>query len=346
MPGSTITFATPINLTKETGDSAVFPWIVAGDAGQVDLVFYKANTGLNSDVAFVDQNGQPCPTDVTGNPTCTNPSPNTSVWNVYFSQSQNALNTGPNFKTVQISAQPNHVGQVCTFGLACTVSGNRNLLDFFTVDIDHLGAANVVRADDNNSRNDAINRFSRQISGNSVFKNTTIGLASKWPITDHAVTDPSGDVFGATGLPKSKTACPGMDVLATSEKQSGGILTVTLTLNNAPTAMEATTCSPEGGTTGGIWGTEFWSSTSQGGSENFYVAYRDNPPDGVPGGEAGRASAACSTPIEADQVTTPLTRLNISALREGTLLSLSAHSFSASSRKAPITKQAASQSSS
>ena len=46
--------------------------------------------------------------------------------------------------------------------------GNRNLLDFFTVDLDHLGAANVIWADDNNTNSLTINRFSRQLSGASV----------------------------------------------------------------------------------------------------------------------------------------------------------------------------------
>src|SRR5881275_1615987 len=113
----------PINLTPEKNDSAVFPWMVAGDAGQVDLVYYKSNSGVNSNFA-----------------------PPTTVWNVYFGQSQNALNTGPNFKSVQVSAEPNHLGQLCTNGLTC--SGDRDLLDFFTVDVDHLGAAVIAYSDD------------------------------------------------------------------------------------------------------------------------------------------------------------------------------------------------------
>lgn len=284
----------PIDLTGETGDSAVFPWMVAGDAGNVDLVFYKSNTGLNSNVAAVDANGNASSCTPDGSSCFDNP----SVWNVYFSQSQNALNTGPNFKTVQISAPPNHIGQICTAGLACVTGGNRNLLDFFTVDVDHLGAANVSWADDNNANHNTINRFSRQLSGNSVFKNTNISLWSSWPITDHAVTDPAGDVFSGTGTPKN--SCPGMDVLGTSEKQTNGLLTVTLTLNDAPTAAEAQACSLESGTSGGVWGAEFWAASSQGGSNNFYIAYRDNPPDGTPRGEAGRVDHVNATVTSLD----------------------------------------------
>src|SRR5207244_11434494 len=69
------TWVPPIPLTQEANDSAVMPWMVAGDAGRVDLVYYKANRGLNSNVGF----------DSSRNP---------MVWNVYFGQSMNALNTG------------------------------------------------------------------------------------------------------------------------------------------------------------------------------------------------------------------------------------------------------------
>jgi len=37
---------------------------------------------------------------------------------------------------------------------------------------------------------------------------------------------------------------------------------------------------------GGLWGAEFWASSSDGG-HNFYLAYRDNPPDGTARAEAG-----------------------------------------------------------
>lgn len=275
-----VNWSQPIDLTKETGDSAVFPWIQAGDAGQVDMTFYKSNTGLNSNVAAVDKNGNPSSCTPDGS-TCFN---NPSVWNVFFAQSQNALNTGPNFKAVQISSEPNHIGQICTGGLGCTTGGNRNLLDFYTVDIDHLGAANITWADDYNARTIDFNRFSRQVAGASVFKSTNISLASSWPITNHSVTDVAGDTFDGAGLPKG--SCPGMDLRGTSEQATSSTLTVTLTLNNAPTAAEAQGCSADSATTGGMWGAEFWASSTEGGN-NYYVAYRDNPPDGSPRVEAG-----------------------------------------------------------
>jgi hypothetical protein len=271
-----LTWAPPIPLTQETGDSAIMPWMVAGDPGQVDVVYYQSSDGLNSNV------------DETG------------VWNVIFGQSQNALNTGSNFKNVQVTDHPMHVGGICTAGLAC--SGDRDLLDFFTVDLDHLGAANVIWADDYTSAtSDTRNKFSRQLSGASVYRNTSINLYKTWGITDHAVTDRAGDVFDAAGLPKA--SCPGMDLLATSENRSGSLVTISLTLNAPPTAANAIAC---GGppTTGGLWGAEFWAAASgdTAPAENFYLAYRDNPLDGPARVEGGRLYKvnATTTSLEFD----------------------------------------------
>ena len=282
------TWSKPIDLTNETGDSAVFPWMVAGDPGQVDLVYYKANNGLNSNVDFVDANGNPCSNDSPAPPECTSQAnPNPSVWNVYFAQSQNALNTGPNFKSVQITDHPNHLGQICTLGLAC--SGDRSLADFISVDVDHLGAANVVWTDTNNSHGDGRIKFARQIAGNSVFSGQNISLQSSWPIYDHSVTDPLGDVTDAAGLPEGP--CPGMDVLKATTSRSGDLLTVALTLNGPPTAGAAVACGA--GATGGLWGAEFWASGTP--NDNFYIAYKDNPADGSSAAEAGRVSGISPT---------------------------------------------------
>src|SRR5205085_2713178 len=180
----------PIDLTGEANDSAVFPWMVAGSPGQVDLVLYKANSGLNPNIAFYDANGNPC---TEGDPGC---NPNTTVWNTYFGQSQNALNTGANFE------------------------------------------------------------------------------------------------------PKPR---PSMDVLGTSAPRSGDLLTVSMTLAAPPAAPAAITCATPAVATGGVWGAEFWTASNPVGNtaiynnDNFYIAYRDNPPDGAPRVEAGAINSISPT---------------------------------------------------
>ena len=276
------TWSAPINLTGENNDSAIFPWMVAGDPGRVDLVLYKANTGINSNLAFVDAEGNECEE---GDPGC---QPNPSVWNVFFGQSLKALNTGANFNLVQVSAQPNHLGQICTAGLAC--DGDRDLLDFFTVAVDHLGAAHIAYSDDHVARNsDTRDRMTRQLSGSSIFKNQSINLLSAWPVKDHRVVDPSGDVFNTAGLPAGP--CPPMDLLGSTVDRHDDLITVSLTLGAPPSAQGAIDCTGGIAATGGLWGAEFWSPTSESTTADranqFYIGYRDNPPDGPPGVEAG-----------------------------------------------------------
>jgi hypothetical protein len=277
------TWASPINLTKEKNDTAVFPWMIAGDPGRVNLVMYKANTGINSNIGFFDAEG-PCEQWSITNPTPENPCdedarPNPSVWNVYFSQSLNALNSAPNFKAVQVSAAPNHLGQVCTLGLAC--EGDRSLLDFFTVDVDHRGAAHIAYSDDMNGPALSIisrDRTTRQIAGTGVFKNQTITLQNSWPVRNHSAFDRAGDVYDPAGF--AKDSCPGMDVLKTTADRNGSQVTITLTLNGAPTAAKATACGGEI-VDGGVWGAEFWARSSvEPPAHNFYIAYRDDTTGG------------------------------------------------------------------
>jgi hypothetical protein len=68
-----------------------------------------------------------------------------AVWNVYLAQT---TNDGASFQQSLVSNTPNHVGVVCTQGIACG-SGTRNLLDLFKVAIDpNNGRAAVIYTDD------------------------------------------------------------------------------------------------------------------------------------------------------------------------------------------------------
>lgn len=286
LTGAAGTWAAPINLTPSANDSAIFPWMVAGDPGRVDVVYYKSNSGINSNIQ-----------------------PSTTVWNVYFGQSQNALNTGSNFSTVQVSTQPNHLGLICTGGLGC--NEDRDLLDFFTVDIDHFGAAHIAYGDDNRRRNsDEQDYMTRQIAGNSVFKDQNITLQSSWPIRDHTVYDrphpqaaiqgSTSDVYDATSTLNPACKGMGMDILTTSASRSDDKITITMTLDGPPTAANATVCGKVT-SDGGIWGAEFWAASNPtaappantGPSNRFYIAYRDDAVSGqrVEGGTVDSVNA-------------------------------------------------------
>jgi len=68
----------------------------------------------------------------------------TAVWNVYLAQATN----GGAFHQSRVSNTPNHVGVICTAGIACA-PGTRNLLDLFQVKLDpRSDKAAVIYTDD------------------------------------------------------------------------------------------------------------------------------------------------------------------------------------------------------
>jgi hypothetical protein len=118
--GMTWSPAVPVNIAP--ANTAIFPWIAARN-GTVDLVYY-ATTGSSKD-------------DLS------------AVWNVYLAQT---TNDGTSFTQSLVSNTPNHMGVICTDGIACPqpqIPGTRNLLDLFKVAIDPgNGKAAVIYTDD------------------------------------------------------------------------------------------------------------------------------------------------------------------------------------------------------
>jgi len=107
-------------VSVNTGDAAtaVFPWIAAF-GGKVDVVFYGTTASSKDDAA--------------------------AVWNTYMAQT---TDDGSHFTQATVSAHPNHVGVVCTFGTGCA-RGTRNLLDLFEIAINPLsGKAAIIFTDD------------------------------------------------------------------------------------------------------------------------------------------------------------------------------------------------------
>jgi hypothetical protein len=119
----------------------LFPWIVAGDPGRVGIAWYGSN-GVNNG----DESGD---------------------WSVYYAYTSNALDTAPTWTQVQASDGYIHAGNVSEAGLGSGTANNRNLLDFFMVDMDPSGAAIIAFADDHNDF-DGQTYITRQISGPSL----------------------------------------------------------------------------------------------------------------------------------------------------------------------------------
>ncbi len=121
-----LTWGDPIKVNRGPS-TTTFPWIVAGDAGKIDVVYYGTN-----------EKG-PSPEEV----------PQTSKWRVWMAQSLNALDPSPNFKENPATGFM-HQGSICTSGTGCE-PGTRDLLDFFQVDVDEKGFANIAYTDNLNT---------------------------------------------------------------------------------------------------------------------------------------------------------------------------------------------------
>jgi len=148
-----------------TTDVNLFAWVAAGDAGKIDVVWYGTNKA--SGVNTFDSGSQ------------------TTDWFPYLSQSLNANGTGATFSTpVRVSQHPNHNGGICTMGIGCTTGGDRSLADFFQVDVNKAGGADVIFADTSNNSNTsasgnqtALVDEARQINGPTLLGATPLSGA-------------------------------------------------------------------------------------------------------------------------------------------------------------------------
>ena len=127
-------FATNVNL---------FPWMETGPTpGSVGIVWYGTAQPANNDNA---------------------------QWKVYFAQSFNADTTTPEFRIAEVT-EPEHYhhgSNISEMGLNPTAGSNRNLIDYFQISFDPLGAAVVAYTDDHNDF-DGNTYVARQISGPSI----------------------------------------------------------------------------------------------------------------------------------------------------------------------------------
>ena len=187
----------PVRVTAGTPHlrTNVFPWVVAGSPGRVDVVWYGTQ-------ALGKCPKQPCgPGGVRGK------------WFVMMAQSIHAVRAGrpnphPRFSRTTVSEISNHHGSICTFGIACG-SADRGLLDFLGVAVDRRGAADVVWSDAVNrnkvgGQSSALIAFGRQRSGYSLYAGHG-RIRGGRPARNHARgTRPA--VFSANGRTVKATA--------------------------------------------------------------------------------------------------------------------------------------------
>jgi hypothetical protein len=111
-------------LVSQGTDTAVMPWLAAGDSGTIDLVYYQA-------------------VGHAGNPEV---APLSVAWKVVLAQSIAAASARPAFTYTVVNPVVHH-GGVCEGGALCT--GNRDLFDDFGVEASPTtGFASIIYSDD------------------------------------------------------------------------------------------------------------------------------------------------------------------------------------------------------
>jgi len=142
-----VTWSSPRTITTP-GQSALLPWIVAGNTGQVDVTWVGSTSGSANDPG--------------------------ADWFQYHAQSTDVLHGGA-FTTVAVSPQPTRYGNVCLLGLLCSTEGDdgRILLDFTSIDIDSHCNANLTYANSGPEGRTADPRspytdYAKQTAGSSI----------------------------------------------------------------------------------------------------------------------------------------------------------------------------------
>jgi hypothetical protein len=141
--GQTWSVPKRVSPTTLTGTN-IMPWVVAGDPGRVDVVWYRT-PGANGAGA---------------------------VWDIHMAQTLDALSASPTFTLNKVNETPIHNGEICLRGLNCdlpTSPGDRSFLEFPSIDIDSRGAAYITYNDNTNQVQGAYVVVARQTTGASLF---------------------------------------------------------------------------------------------------------------------------------------------------------------------------------
>ncbi len=169
-------WSNPVQVNPPTGPNAtmvnVFPWMETGPTpGSVGIAWYGTTNAVNNDAA---------------------------QWKVFFAQSFNASAAAPAFQVTQITEPGHfiHASNISEGGLDPTGGANRNLIDYFQVSFDPLGAAVVAYTDDHNDY-DGHTYIARQISGPSIRGGNLPAVTPGANLAPPPPTPrvPAGDVF-------------------------------------------------------------------------------------------------------------------------------------------------------
>jgi len=163
------TWSPPVKVNDAASQVALFPWLEAGSAGRVVLVWFGTSHSTND---------------------------NAADWRVYSAITLDATATNPTFHRARVSDHVVHSSNISLGGLGVdtplTPQPNRNLCDYFQVAIDPLGACVVAYSDDSNDF-DGHTYVARQLAGPALYAsaNGGSGTLETVPALPPPTSDPS-----------------------------------------------------------------------------------------------------------------------------------------------------------
>jgi hypothetical protein len=168
----------PVLVSQEPLRVSIFANTTAGSPGRVAIGYYGTTAKAPTPDAVVTGQGG---------------------WKPYVAVSMDALCqwsahpcTSPTFSQDPIAHKINHDTNICTSGTTCAAnpSSNRNLLDYFAIDIDKAGHLGFVWSDTDNATVEPFVKVTRQASGPSLYVGKP---AASLPQRGNGYPDAAGD---------------------------------------------------------------------------------------------------------------------------------------------------------
>lgn len=209
-------WSAPTQVSQAPANVNVFPWIVAGKDGIIDVAWY----GTDQTLAQLGSTGPSAKKNQT--------------WQLFFNQVTGANTAAPAQHQVVAAPHPMHYNDICLLGTLCiSGAGNRNQADFFKVVLGSDGRARIIYTDSSNLLSQTVGMDSAadhsgaaldtvvtQESGvNAVTGDPLVPRETTAPQT--SVSDPKGD---ALFKPLGGTNVPAADVTNVAVSRTGSTL--------------------------------------------------------------------------------------------------------------------------
>lgn len=219
----------PIRINPQGSETADFPWVAAGKAGDVAVAWYGAPGSFTPDAGTPDVR-----------------------WDVWAARTLAGTDAKPVFEVGKMTQIPPHFGSICNGGLGCdtTTPGDRSLGDFFEIDIAPDGALMAVFND--NGRITAAAgfpgvyvAFSRQIGG--------LGMA---PAAQARAAAPATEARGDAKFPRLRAGgvnVPALDVTDAQARYVGDKMELTFRVGDARSLGDAIEAADQAGVTEAYW---------------------------------------------------------------------------------------------